>query len=377
MEFEDIFDKVLIYGAKSIALGVCCAMEILFPEKEILGFLVSQKEGNPDKLGGFPVFEIADYWKRRMDKGSGNEKITVLIGTPETVHDEIIQMLEQYGFTSYVCIRWELEEKLMEQYFARIGKFPSLHRMNDSYEKRETIQGRFQVFVVNSCIDRGLQKRRDERAADKEWLHGLQAGAGLASMRTAEYADNTGKNISIKNGNYCELSALYWIWQNVLEADGKADGYYGMFQYRRLLDIEEEDIRQILENDVDVVLPFPTVHEPDIREHHGRYIKEKDWEAMLRALGELQPEYAEAFKSLSRQPYLYNYNILVAKKAVLRDYCAWLFPILERTEELSNPKGWEREDRYIGYLGESLLTLYFMYHGDRLRIVHTGRVMLV
>lgn len=33
-----------------------------------------------------------------------------------------------------------------------------------------------------------------------------------------------------------------------------------------------------------------------------------------------------------------------------------LFPILERTEQLSIPRGWERCDRYIGYLGENLMT---------------------
>ena len=76
------------------------------------------------------------------------------------------------------------------------------------------------------------------------------------------------------------------------------------------------------------------------------------------------------------QPYLYNYNILIATVEVLRTYCAWLFPILSRTEELSMPHGWERADRYIGYLGENLLTLYFMYHQKDLNIVHTGHIML-
>lgn len=127
---------------------------------------------------------------------------------------------------------------------------------------------------------------------------------------------------------------------------------------------------------MDVVLPFPTMHEPDIREHHKRYVKDSDWQAMLQALRELQPDYADAYEEIFSQQYLYNYNMLVAKKQVLADYCAWLFPILERVEELSVPKGSERADRYIGYLGENLLTLYFMYHRRDLNIVHTGRLML-
>ncbi|MBQ7200887.1 MAG: DUF4422 domain-containing protein, partial [Eubacterium sp.] len=92
---------------------------------------------------------------------------------------------------------------------------------------------------------------------------------------------------------------------------------------------------------------------------------------------ELQPEYADAFTAVLSQQYFYNYNVIIAKRDVLRDYCEWLFPILNRVEELSDPKGWERADRYIGYMAESLETLYFMKNKDRLKIAHTGVKMLV
>ena len=108
-----------------------------------------------------------------------------------------------------------------------------------------------------------------------------------------------------------------------------------------------------------------------------RYIKDSDWEAMCTALEEIYPEYAVPMTEIFSRPYLYNYNMLIAKPEVLTKYCEWLFPILERVEELSELKGWERSDRYIGYLGENLLTLYFMYNKDKYKIVHTGRRMLV
>ena len=57
---------------------------------------------------------------------------------------------------------------------------------------------------------------------------------------------------------------------------------------------------------------------------------------------------------------------------MLEGYCSWLFPILERVEELSIPKGTDRADRYIGYVAETLETLYFMLHKDRLNITHVG-----
>ena len=139
-----------------------------------------------------------------------------------------------------------------------------------------------------------------------------------------------------------------------------------------MLAFSEDDLLRLLDNDVDAVLPYPMPYEPNIHAHHERYIKDVDWEALLMALKELQPEYAEYFPQVLEQEYLYNYNVILAKKAVLREYCEWLFPILERTEELSVPKGKDRADRYIGYMGETLETLYFIRNADRLNVVHTG-----
>lgn len=211
-----------------------------------------------------------------------------------------------------------------------------------------------------------------------DWIVPIQAGASLTTERVAGVLDCEGENISDKNANYCELTVLYWIWKNWLSvSDAGQKKYYGLFHYRRWLDISDKDLQHLYSKNVDVVLPYPTIHEPDIREHHARYISESDWDAVLQALKELVPEYYAAYDSIFSQEYLYNYNILIAKAEVLEKYCAWLFPILERVETLSVPKGNERTDRYIGYIGENLLTLYFMFHKKELNIVCTGRVMLL
>ena len=145
----------------------------------------------------------------------------------------------------------------------------------------------------------------------------------------------------------------------------------------------EDDVLRLVDNGVDVVLPYPMPYEPDIEEHHKRYLKEADWKAVRRAVQELQPEYAKAFEGILKQKYFYNYNIILARKEVLKEYCDWLFPILERVEELSIPKGAERSDRYIGYIAETLETLYFMYHAadkpeeNRLNIMHSGCKFLI
>lgn len=361
-----------VYGAKSIALGVYWAVKELYPEYPLCSFLVSSLQNNSSVLAGLPVRELEKFSQGLSSKEKDN--IHVLIGTPEDIHPEIVAALEQYGFCHYTCIDSRREAKLMEQYFIRKQIFPSIHTLKPGTEAVH-----LKVFMARFYKDRHLQNEYEI----PDWLHSLQVGADLTMQRVAEYADNTGDNISGKNVNYCELTALYWIWKNKLMLSLPGDKnnelnneYFGLFHYRRILDITGEDLFRFSENDIDVILPYPTIHEPDISEHHARYMKEEDWQAMLQALTELQPEYAKAANAIFKQPYFYNYNIVIAKKEVLSDYCVWLFPILKRTEELSVPKGCERADRYIGYLGENLMTLYFLYHKNDLNIFHTGRLML-
>lgn len=365
--------KIVIFGAKSIALGVCKAICLLYPQDEILGFMVSSIQGNSDMLLGLPVREIAYYANKYSDK----DKLQVVIATPEDLYNEIKTSLLKYGFTNYICMSSSEKAKLMEIYYEKICSFPSLHNLNYDLKERAIIH----VYMVKFYKDRVLQNVYHM----PDWIYPIQVGAELTDIRISNLLDNTGDNISHKNANYCELTALYWMWKNKLTGMDQMPYsktgqdfplYYGLFHYRRILDISDEDLSRAASNNVDVILPFPTIHEPDIREHHGRYIQESDWEAMIQALKELQPAYADVCSEIFGQAYFYNYNIVIAKREVLADYCAWLFPILERTEELSSPKGWERADRYIGYIGENLLTLYFMSHMNDFHIMHTGGIML-
>lgn len=347
--------ELAIFGAKSIALGCYLAIESLYSEHKVKCFLVSSLENNPEILAGLPVIELKDF----------NEKqCKIIIATPENVHNEIIKKLKEYGFNDFICLTSEKENSLMKKYYEKIRKFESIEKLNTG-----NIKSKLRVFAAKSHKDKTIVNTNFP-----EWVSTLQAGADLTDMKICDNADNVGENISRKNLNYCELTVLYWIWKN---CDFKEDDYYGLFHYRRMLDIKQDDILKLKENKVDVILPYPLVCEPDIKEHHLRYIKESDWQAMLQALSELQPKYYEAYEKIFSQKYMYNYNMIIATPKVLNDYCNWLFPILEKTEELSTPKENERCDRYIGYIGESLLTLYFLYNSDKLKIVHTGRKLFL
>lgn len=356
--------KLTIFGAQGYALGTYMAIKEMFPARKIECFLVSKLGMNAKMLAGLPVRELDDFVSGMTDKEKAD--IEIIIGTPEMVLDEIEELLLGYGFHNIVRLTSSRWAELMDEYHAKLGSFTPLKCLPVG-----SVEPSLRIYSVKSHVDKALKNEYTM----PECMLPIQVGKALVHQNVADVTDDVGDNISIKNGNYCELTALYWMWKNCLP-EGK-EQYYGLAQYRRRFELSQDDLLRLYSNDVDAILPYPLPYDPDIQEHHKRYIKEEDWNVLIKALEELQPEYAKAYKGILEQPFLYNYNVIIAKKEVLMDYCSWLFPIFARVEELSVPKGSERSDRYIGYMGENLETLYFMYNADKLNIVHAGCRLLV
>ena len=371
--------NLLIFGARGYALGAYNAFKTLYPKRLIPCFVVSKMGNNATTLGGIPVREISSVSESMTAAEKSNTSI--LISTPENIQPEIEETLEAYGFHNFTRLTSERWDELMKLYHVKHGQFQSLSALPVGCSDLVV-----RMYMAKSHVDRPLR----HAVTLPDYVFPLQVGAEAAPSRIADLTDNTGVNISGKNCNYSEITGLYWIWKNKLcdqptpsaDMNGESERreecerqYYGLAQYRRMLEFSDDDLLRLIDNDVDVVLPYPMPYEPNIHAHHERYLADVDWEALLQALKELSPDYREYFDTVLNQGFLYNYNVILAKKSVLCDYCSWLFPILERTEELSVPKGSERADRYIGYMAETLETLYFMknceQNGGNLNVVHT------
>ena len=356
--------QLAIFGAQGYALGAYKAIKALYPKRLIPYFIVSTIGKNASFLGSIPVREIAEV-SLELSKEQKDE-LEVIIATPENVQPEIEETLENYGFSRYRRLNSERWSELMKMFHIKLDKFLPLSALPVGYSRPF-----IRMYMAKSDKDKPLKNT----PVIKDYVYPLQVGAHKSLVKVSDIIDSTGDNISEKNRNYSELTGLYWIWKNKLNIQGISNGddkqYFGLSHYRRMLVLSDDDLLRLLDNDVDVVLPYPMPYEPSIHAHHERYLKEDDWNTLLIALQEIHSDYAEYFPHVLDQQYLYNYNVILAKKKVLREYCEWLFPILERTEELSVPKGSEREDRYIGYMGETLETLYFIMNRDKLNIVHT------
>ncbi len=356
--------NTVIFGAQGYALGAYMAIKSLYPDRKVICFLVSSMGINAPALGGLPVREL-DSFASELDS-PGIQNTEVVIATPENVQQEIEESLLKYGFTNIQRLDSVSWAGLMADYYRKTEDFPAVSDLLPGKEKPKV-----QMYRACSIFDKKVQ----DTGNLAEGFLSVHAGAARDDSVIGDLRDDEGDNISQKNGNYSELTVLYWIWKNRSPEDYPVD-YIGFMQYRRILGLSDDDYARMVSNNIDVVLPFPMPYEPNIDVHHKRYLKSEDWEALVAALNELQPEYAKYLPETLGQRYLYNYNIILAKPEVLSDYCKWLFPILERTEELSVPKGNERSDRYIGYMAETLETLYFMANPKKLKVAHAGCRMI-
>ena len=352
-----------IYGAQGIALGACEAIHNLYPVRNIRCFLVTERGDNAERLCGLPVLELGAFSSSLS--AEEKEDIEILIATPENMMPAIEASLEEHGLRCHVRLTSPRWSDLMRCHYVCGKEYMPLRALPVGYHRAN-----MHVFMAKFYKDKPLSGRYDL----PEWVTPIQVGAVLCRERVANLLDCDGENISAKNGNYSELTALYWMWKNrlVQPSADSAYEYYGLMHYRRILELTEDDILRLADNDIDVILPYPMPYEPNMEEHHRRYLKEDDWEAVREAVRESRPEYAEVFEDILKQKFFYNYNIIIARKEILAEYCKWLFPILERVEKLSVPRGEERSDRYMEYIGETLETLYFMYQKERLNIMHAG-----
>lgn len=357
---------VYVFGARSVAVGFIRASRECCDDVRIRGCVVSSLEENPSEIEGLEVVELKEFSRRFADEEK--HAIRVVVATPIYAQGEICDTLRIFGFDNVMCLDPVTEAELMHRYYRKKDVFASVKDVDQMADHPVEAT----VLTVRNIADKRLRIHYEKNVWEKD----IQVGAALTDIRLCELNDMTGDNISEKNPQYYGLTALYWMWKNMVTGE-KHDEYFGICQYRRVLDIDEADLKRIASAGVDVILPYPMIHVPDIGEHHARYTSKEEWELLLEAVNETAPEYTDSYQKIFSGQYFYNYCIFLAKGTVVDELCSWMFPILSRFEELCRTEGVALHDRHISYLGESLMTWFFMRNADRLKIMHSGRMLRV
>lgn len=353
-------NNIYIVGAHSRGRTFYEYITRLYPETAVVSYLVDDLSENQKEIDGVPVNEIGGSF--RLNTG-----YPVYLATRGVYHAKLAEELRALGMRHIYPVDVALDARLRNAYVRKVyGDNQREFRTLDEYALNGT--ARAGIYVVKSIYDR--EPQTSHTLLPEERI--IQAGTALTEKRLAEAAcfDHEGDNISEKNRQYCELTALYWIWKNAEE------DVVGLAHYRRHFLLPDHWLERMVQNEIDVILPVPLYVAPSIEKNYKERHIASDWEYMMGYLKEKQPcDYEPARKFFSGNLYS-PCNMLIARKPVFDRLCAWLFPIVDAAAA----HGGEKEDpymnRYPGFLSERLITYFFEKNRDKYRVAYANKNFL-
>ncbi len=387
--------KIYIFGAHSRAQTLAVYLESLYPEMRVEAFLYDNEEQNLEKIGEVPVLSVDFLADEHREL---NTECPVYIGTRGIYHGRITGMLRKMGFKEMIPVTPELDRRLrnayLEKYFASAGreflKIDILEESADFCHKKNMLEeaacfrhkkdvleepagfgnkkeGHMtdRIYVVQSALDKPLEQ--EYKLADYERV--IQAGAELTKERLypGVLTDDVGENISAKNRQYCELTAMYFIWKHA------AEDIVGLAHYRRHFILPDNWAQIMEEHGIDVILPTPLYVAPNVAENYKNRHDAADWEFMMGYMKEHSLEDYQEAEELFEGNLYSPCNMFIMKRHVLDEFCGWLFPILETVEAYAGQKEDGYQNRYPGFLSERLMTFYFEKNRDRYKLVYADK----
>lgn len=412
-------NKIFIYGAGKNANYLYRFLKM--HKITVIGFLVSDRIGNPDFLFDLPVIETKNF---REDNGylilssvtknsnlyisvfnyivenklrnivflsfelmskirkelisatiknvfqKGNYHIST--DTPVETYHDILVLTEQnkaeyhWRFKSAMVEEQNIhsilelfpQKTILEEYEDLYGCYHILHSLNiNNLVNPKSIS----VYMAQSHVDKDIAER-----SLPQWIIPIQVGAALTGQNICGIQDNTGENISEKNTIYSECTALYWIWKNAPRTD-----YIGLCHYRRHFDISENDFIRLVSSDIDVLVTTPTFVNETIHSFFSGFVPKADEDYLLKAIETLYPEYLPEAKAFLNAKFFPPCNLSIMKYELFQKYAEYVFSITFEIERYYDELHFYRSDRYMGYLIEWLLGIFLMHHKDELKIAYT------
>ena len=176
--------------------------------------------------------------------------------------------------------------------------------------------------------------------------------------------DDDGENISIKNPNYNELTAVYWAWKNLKDVD-----VVGLVHYRRFFFdskpyslenvISIKKVNQLLQK-YDVILPKKRNYY--IETNYSHYIHAHHKEPLDRTrevIAKEYPNYLPAFDKVMGKRGAHMFNMFIMKRNAFESYCSFMFDVLGKLENSINiSEYYVQEARVFGYISELLMDVW-------------------
>lgn len=359
------YRQFYIAGAQSRAATLTGQLAVLYPQMQLQAYLVDCFEGNERKINEIPV-------KLRRKGEDFRKEYPVLIATKGIHQEQISRELRELGFQKIIPVTPELDNSLRNSYVKKIFR-----ETGRSFEKIQEIlpvnvqekAGKACIYVAKSIYDKALLTKYNLAPYETT----IQVGTALTEVRLSDCSefDDIGDNISEKNRQYSELTALYWIWKHAKQE------IVGLAHYRRHFVLPQDWLMRMQVYSIDVVLPVPTYVAPSIEQNYKKRHDASDWDYLMSYLQmhESSEDFALAQKVFSGNLYS-PCNMMIVRQEILDTLCSWMFPILFETEKHCGVKMDAYQNRYLGFLSERLITLFFQKNCNTYRIAYADKIFL-
>ena len=185
--------------------------------------------------------------------------------------------------------------------------------------------------------------------------------------------DNTGDNISIKNPNFCELTATYWILKND-NSDIVGLTHYRRYFFKNVFSnkfkniLSKEDILKIL-NKYDIIVPKKLKFGITVKEQFERNHNLEDLIKCKEIIEKKYPDYIQSFDEFLNRDSMYTYNMFISSKEIFNEYYNWLFDILFEVEKIIDISNYtDYNKRLYGFLSERLFNVWLEKNNKRLKV---------
>ena len=208
----------------------------------------------------------------------------------------------------------------------------------------------------------------------------IQAGRKVAKEKLDMQGDDEGDNISERNPNYCELTALYWAWKYLKGVD-----YIGLCHYRRYFKVENttlfskdkhiisfQNLSEVSSNKLeyvellkqyDIILSKPIIYPNSLHVDYCNHHSSEDYDAMRGVFVEKYPEYVKSFDEVFlNNNKLSPCNMFVTSYPVFNQYSKWIFSVLADIENQLKISEDTYQARVFGFMAERLLLVYVHHH---------------
>lgn len=224
-----------------------------------------------------------------------------------------------------------------------------------------------QVKILVCCHKPGIW-------LDNDVYMPIQCGKAVSNIDLGIQGDDTRDNISAKNSNYCELTAMYWAWKNLKDVD-----YVGLCHYRRFFNLQTHgwgrkcthivnswdkaavspSLIKTMLLQKDIILAKPAVYSCSVKKQYCIQHVKEDLDMLRAVLIEKCPDFVSAYDFVMEKTNCISpYNMFMTNRELFQSYCEWLFDILFAVEKRIPLSGYPYQARVFGFMAERLLNVY-------------------